>query len=82
MNDSGPIGSSLMVTVNQLWMIHTMESAIKIAKVVGSLILGTFSSTWMTVGVQTSIRLGEKVSAAAAAAALLRSTQLQHSMNA
>ena len=30
--DSGPIGLSLMVTVSQLWMSHTMEKAIKIAK--------------------------------------------------
>ena len=29
--DSGPIGLSLMVTVSQLWMIHTMELAIQIA---------------------------------------------------
>ena len=31
-NDSGPIGLSLMVTVSQIWMVHTMEEAIKIAK--------------------------------------------------
>ena len=31
-NDSGPIGLSLMVTISQIWMIHTIESAIKIAK--------------------------------------------------
>ena len=30
--DSGPIGLSLMVTVSQLWMVHTIESAIKIAQ--------------------------------------------------
>ena len=30
--DSGPIGLSLMVTVSQLWMVHTMEEAIKIAR--------------------------------------------------
>ena len=30
--DSGPIGLSLMVTVSQLWTIHTMNKAIKIAK--------------------------------------------------
>ena len=31
-NDSGPIGLSLMVTVSQMWMIHTMDEAIKLAK--------------------------------------------------
>ena len=31
-NDSGPIGLSLMVTVSQIWMIHTIETAIHIAK--------------------------------------------------
>ena len=31
-NDSGPIGLSLMVTVSQIWMIHTMEEAIKLAR--------------------------------------------------
>ena len=31
-NDSGPIGLSLMVTVSQIWMVHTMEEAIKIAR--------------------------------------------------
>ena len=31
-NDSGPIGLSLMVTISQLWMINTMEEAIKEAK--------------------------------------------------
>ena len=31
-NDSGPIGLSLMVTVSQMWMTHTMETAIDIAK--------------------------------------------------
>ena len=31
-NDSGPIGLSLMVTVSQIWMVHTMEQAIKIAR--------------------------------------------------
>ena len=30
--DSGPIGLPLMVTVSQVWMSHTMEGAIKIAK--------------------------------------------------
>ena len=30
--DSGPIGLSLMVTVSQIWMTHTMESAIETAK--------------------------------------------------
>ena len=34
-NDSGPIGLSLMVTVSQLWMIHTMDEAIKTAKARG-----------------------------------------------
>ena len=31
-NDSGPIGLSLMVTLSQLWMVHTMDEAIKIAR--------------------------------------------------
>ena len=31
-NDSGPIGLSLMVTVSQIWMIHTIESAMDIAR--------------------------------------------------
>ena len=31
-NDSGPIWLSLMVTVSQMWMTHTMETAIEIAK--------------------------------------------------
>ena len=31
-NDSGPIGLSLMVTVSQIWMVYTMEEAIKIAR--------------------------------------------------
>jgi hypothetical protein len=31
-NDSGPIGLSLMVTTSQIWMIHSMESAIEKAK--------------------------------------------------
>ena len=31
-NDSGPIGLSLMVTVSQLWMVHTIETAIHIAR--------------------------------------------------
>ena len=30
--DSGPIGLSLMVTIAQLWMIHTIETAMKTAK--------------------------------------------------
>ena len=30
--DSGPIGLSLMVTVSQMWMIHTMEGAIRKAE--------------------------------------------------
>ena len=29
--DSGPIGLSLMVTISQIWMIHTLERAIEIA---------------------------------------------------
>jgi hypothetical protein len=29
--DSGPIGLSLMVSIAQIWMIHTMETAIVIA---------------------------------------------------
>ena len=31
-NDSGPIGLSLMVTVSQLWMDHTMKVAVQTAK--------------------------------------------------
>ena len=31
-NNSGPIGLSLMVTVSQIWMIHTMEGAIVLAR--------------------------------------------------
>jgi hypothetical protein len=34
-NGSGPIGLSLMVTVAQLWMIHTMEKATKIGTTCG-----------------------------------------------
>ena len=30
--DSGPIGLSLMVCVSQIWMTHTMDSAIRIAR--------------------------------------------------
>ena len=30
--ESGPIGLSLMVTVSQIWMVHTMDEAIKIAR--------------------------------------------------
>ena len=37
-NDSGPIGLSLMVTVSQIWMIHTMDEAIKQAKSRGCVI--------------------------------------------
>ena len=38
-NDSGPIDLSLMVTVSQLWMIHTMDEAIKTAKARGLVVL-------------------------------------------
>ena len=31
-NDSGPIGLSLMVCVSQIWMVYTMEQALKTAK--------------------------------------------------
>ena len=37
-NNSGPIGLSLMVTVSQLWMIHTMEKAIENARERGTTI--------------------------------------------
>ena len=37
-NDSGPIGLSLMVCVSQIWMVHTMENAIKTAKNLGKTI--------------------------------------------
>ena len=36
--DSGPIGLSLMVKVSQIWMIHSMEKAIDLAKARGTVV--------------------------------------------